>query len=260
MNPDAKKIIDAAKQFEVHSIEDLGLLKIDFLGLKNLTIIEETVRLIKEFEGVDLDISKLPLDDKKAFKILQDGDTTGIFQLESSGMRHYLKELKPTDLEDIIAMVSLYRPGPMELIPSFVNRKHGKEKVTYLHPKLEPILKSTYGIGIYQEQMMRIARDFAGFTLSEADTLRKAIGKKIKALLDAQKENLKVFPPDVNSSFVSFVPENNNIRFGLLAIKNVGENIVEAIIAERQRGGPFENFTDFLNRVRHKDLNKKSLE
>jgi DNA polymerase-3 subunit alpha len=230
-NPDAKKVIDAARQlegvarhasvhacgiviskeplvnyvplqrspqdeniiitqFEMHSIEDLGLLKIDLLGLKNLTIIEEAVRLIKELHDEEIDISKIPLDDKKTFKLLQEGDTTGVFQLESSGMRRNLKELKPTELEDIIAMVSLYRPGPMELIPSFINRKHGREKVKYLHPKLEPILENTYGIGIYQEQMMRIARDLASFSLAEADTLRKAIGKKIKVLLETQKEKL----------------------------------------------------------------------
>lgn len=382
-NPDAKKIVDAAKhlegvarhasthacgivisrqplinylplqrspqdvnsiitQFEMHSVEDLGLLKIDLLGLKNLTIIEETVRLVDEIKDEKINISEIPLDDKKPFKILQEADTTGIFQLESSGMRRYLKELKPTELEDIIAMVALYRPGPMELIPSFINRKHGKEKITYLHPKLEPILKNTHGIGIYQEQMMQIARDLGGFSLPEADTLRKAIGKKIKALLDAQKEKLingmikngidkkiaeqiwelfppfakygfnrshaacyaliayqtaylktyypiefttallnsdsgdteriaflmaeakksgiKVLPPDINKSFVHFTPEDKNIRFGLLAIKNVGAGIVNAIIEERQRGGPFENFASVLSRITHKDLNKKSLE
>ncbi len=260
----------------------------------------------------------------------------------SSGMRRYLKDLKPNEFEDIIAMVALYRPGPIELIPSFVNRKHGKEKVTYLHPKLEPILESTYGIGIYQEQMMKIAQEIGGFTLAEADTLRKAIGKKIKSLLDSQKEKfiegginngidkkiaeeiwnlfppfarygfnkshaacyaliayrtaylkaywpiefmtallnsdsgdtdrisflmseaqkkeIKILPPDANSSFANFAPEEKNIRFGLLAIKNVGAAIVEAIIEERQRGGPYQNMTDFLTRVRHKDLNKKSLE
>jgi len=329
-------------QLDMYSIEDLGLLKIDLLGLKNLTIIEETIRLIKEIKEEEIKISEIPLDDKKTFKLLQETDTTGIFQLESSGMRRYLRELKPTEFEDIIAMVALYRPGPIELIPSFINRKHGREKVTYLHPKLEPILESTYGIGIYQEQMMRIARDLAGFSLSEADILRKAIGKKIKVLLDAQKEKLmkgmmengidektakqiwELFPPfarygfnrshaacyaliayqtaylkthypiefmtallnadsgdteriaflvseaqkngvnvlapDVNKSFVNFIPEDKNIRFGLLAIKNVGVNVVQAIIEERQHGGPFQDFTDFLTRVRHKDLNKKSLE
>lgn len=382
-NPDAKKIIDAARhlegvarhasvhacgiviskdtltdfvplqrapqdsniiitQFEMHSIEDLGLLKIDLLGLKNLTIIEESVRLIKEISGDDVNISKIPLNDKKVYKLLQEGDTTGVFQLESSGMRRYLKELEPNEFEDIIAMVALYRPGPMELIPSFINRKHGKEKVIYLHPKLEPILKNTFGIGIYQEQMMKIAQELGNFTLAEADTLRKAIGKKIKSLLDAQKEkfiegeikngidkknaeeiwglfppfarygfnkshaacyaliayrtaylktywpiefmtallnsdsgdtdrisflmseaqkkDIKILPPDTNSSFANFTPEKENIRFGLLAIKNVGAAIVEAIIEERQRGGPYQNMTDFLTRVRHKDLNKKSLE
>jgi len=382
-NPDAKKVIDAARhlegvarhasvhacgmvvskeplinyvplqrapqnenviitQFEMHSIEDLGLLKIDLLGLKNLTIIEEAIRLIKEIKDEEIKISQIPLDDKKTFKLLQEADTTGIFQLESSGMRRYLRELKPTEFEDIIAMVALYRPGPMELIPSFINRKYGREKVQYLHPKLEPILENTYGIGIYQEQMMRIARDLAGFSLAEADTLRKAIGKKIKVLLEAQKEKLmegmidngideetakriwelfppfarygfnrshaacyaligywtaylkshwpiefmtallnadsgdveriaflinqaqkdgiKILAPDINKSFDNFIPEDKNIRFGLLAIKNVGANIVEAIIEERQRGGPFQNFTGFLTRVRHKDLNKKSLE
>ena len=160
------------------------------MGLKNLTIIEETLRLVKEMKGEEIDISKIPLNDKKTFELLQKAETVSVFQLESDGMRRYLKELKPTEFEDIIAMVSLYRPGPMELIPSFINRKHGREKVEYLHPKLEPILKNTYGIGIYQEQMMRIAQDLSGFTLAEADILRKAIGKKIKSLLDSQKEKL----------------------------------------------------------------------
>ncbi|MEK7464347.1 MAG: DNA polymerase III subunit alpha, partial [Patescibacteria group bacterium] len=269
-------------------------------------------------------------------------ETTGIFQLESSGMRHYLKDLKPSELEDIIAMISLYRPGPIELIPSYIKRKFGKEKITYLHPKLEPILKNTYGVGVYQEQMMRIARDLGGFTLAEADTLRKAIGKKIKELLDEQKERLingmigngidkrtaeaiwelfppfarygfnrshaacyamisyqtaylkahypvefttsllnissgeierinflinearrlgiQVLPPDINMSFEGFTVDAKNIRFGLLAIKNIGANIVNFIIEERSKGGPFANFNEFLNRIHHRDLNKKSLE
>ena len=329
-------------QFEMHSIEDLGLLKMDLLGLKNLTIIENAVRLIKDFKGIDIDVAKLPLDDEATYKSLRAGDTTGVFQLESSGMRRYLKELKPGELEDIIAMVALYRPGPMELIPQYILRKYGKEPVAYLHEKLEPILKKTYGIGIYQEQMMRIARDLAGFTLAEADTLRKAIGKKIKELLDQQREKLisglikngvdkstaakiwELFPPfarygfnrshavcyamiayqtaylkahfpvefmtslfnaelndidrisflvpevrkmgisvmapDISQSFQTFSPEGNGIRFGLTAIKNVGSNIVQEIIGERQMNGPFSSFEDFLLRVKHKDLNKKSLE
>lgn len=335
-------------QFEMHSVEDLGLLKMDFLGLKNLTIIEKTLRLIKENKGVNINIDTIPLTNTKAFELLQHGETTGVFQLESSGMRHYLKDLKPTELEDIIAMVSLYRPGPIELIPSYINRKFGREDITYIHPKLEPILKKTYGIGIYQEQMMRIATDLAGFTLAEADTLRKAIGKKIKDLLQKQQEklikgmiehgidkksaeviwdlfppfarygfnrshaacyaliayqtaylkanypvefmtsllnisgteierinflineakrlNIKVLPPDINASFEEFsvdkpnVSPNAGIRFGLLAIKNIGANIVRAIIEERGRGGQFEDLKNFLSRIQHRDLNKKSLE
>lgn len=337
-------------QFEMHSIEELGLLKMDLLGLRNLTIIEETLRTVKETRGTDIDIEKLPLDDKKTYDLLQKGETTGVFQLESAGMRRYLKELKPTTLEDIIVMLSLYRPGPMELIPSYIKRKWGKEKITYLHPLLEPILKNTYGIGIYQEQMMMIARNLAGFSLAEADTLRKAIGKKIKELLDIQKEKLingmlkngidkntaekiwelfppfarygfnrshaacyamisyqtaylkahyllefttallnisgtdierinflindakrlgiKIAPPDINLSNEKFTidisPETglptNTIRFGLLAIKNIGAHITKKIIEERTLRGPYEDLSDFLIRIQDRDLNKKSLE
>ncbi|MBU2101349.1 DNA polymerase III subunit alpha [Patescibacteria group bacterium] len=177
-------------QIEMHGVEDLGLLKIDLLGLKNLTIIQETIRLVKELGGDAIRVSKLPLDDEKTFDFLRTGETTGVFQFESSGMRRYMKELKPSELEDLIALVALYRPGPIELIPSYIKRKFGEEEVEYIHPSLEPILKNTYGIGVYQEQMMRIATDLAGYTLPEADTLRKAIGKKIKKLLDEQKEKL----------------------------------------------------------------------
>lgn len=329
-------------QFEMHSVEDLGLLKIDLLGLKNLTIIENSIRLIKENYGLDLDIGKIPLNDQKTFEILQAADTTGVFQLESSGMRRYLKELKPHEIEDIIAMVALYRPGPMEFIPQYINRKFKRERINYLHPKLEPILQKTYGVMIYQEQLMKVAQELARFTLSEADTLRKAVGKKIKSLLDeqsqkmidgmvnngidkriaeqiwqwfepfarygfnrshaacyaiigyrtaylrahypvefytslmnsdsgdveraafliseAKKAGIGILPPDINKSFISFMPEDKNIRFGLLAIKNVGQNILDAIIAERQKHGPFKSFVDLLERVEHKDLNKKSLE
>jgi len=334
-------------QFEMYSLEDLGFLKMDLLGLRNLTIIEETLNLIKETKGIEIDLNNIPLDDKKTFELLKEGETTGVFQLESQGMRKYLKELKPSNLEDIIVMLSLYRPGPMELIPSYINRKFGKEKIIYIHPKLEPILKNTYGIGIYQEQMMQIARDLAGFTLAEADTLRKAIGKKIKNLLDEQKEKLiqgmlkngidketaekiwelfppfarygfnrshsasyamisyetaylkahfliefmtsllnisgtdierinflindakkmkiNIAPPDINLSGKNFTVDfsnsnQNTIRFGLLAIKNIGEHIVEKIIEERMLHGPYENLSDFLIRIKDKDLNKKSLE
>jgi DNA polymerase-3 subunit alpha len=333
-------------QFEMHSIEDLGLLKIDLLGLRNLTIIEEALRIIQEHTGSKLNFHEIPLDDAKAFEIFRKAETIGIFQLESEGMRHYIKELKPTDLEDIIVMISLYRPGPMDLIPSYIARKHGREKVTYIHPKLEPILGITYGVGVYQEQMMRIARDLAGFSLAQADTLRKAIGKKIEKLLNEQKEKLisgmiangiekrtaeeiwELFPPfarygfnkshsaayaiigyqtaylkanyplefmtslfraeghdseratlliaearrmgiatltpDINRSSAAFSIDTESltpaIRFGLAAIKNVGEHIVEAITGERAHGGPFSDLENLLLRVQHKDLNKKSLE
>lgn len=329
-------------QFEMHSVEDLGLLKMDLLGLKNLTVIEEVVRLIRESGKGDIDVDNLPAGDLKTYAMLREGETTGVFQFESSGMRRYMKAIKPTELEDLVVLVAAYRPGPMELIPSLIKRKHGQETITYLHPKLEPIMKSTYGIGIYQEQMMRIARDLASFTLAEADTLRKAIGKKIKALLDTQQEKIingmirnginasvaqaiwetfppfarygfnkshavgyatisyqtaylrahyptefmtgllnadagdvdraaflssecakmeiKILPPDVNKSWSSFTPGDRSIQFGLLAIKNVGQNIVEAIIAERQNNGPFKSLSDFIFRIQHKDLNKKSLE
>ncbi|MDP3947661.1 MAG: DNA polymerase III subunit alpha [bacterium] len=329
-------------QFEMHAIEDLGLLKMDFLGLKNLSIIEGAVSLIRDTRGEETLVSQLPQGDKKTYALLRAGETTGVFQFESSGMRRYLKELRPSELEDLIAMVSLYRPGPMELIPSYIRRKHGEEAITYLHPKLEPILKNTYGVGIYQEQMMRIARDLAGFTLAEADTLRKAIGKKIKSLLNEQKEKLiggmitngiaaetaaaiwelfppfarygfnrshaacyamigyqtaylrahypvefmaallnadtddidrisflmgearrfgiEILPPDINRSATYFAPDGNAIRFGLLAIKNVGIHIVQTITENRARGGPFLDLADLLRRIQHKDLNKKSLE
>ncbi len=338
--PQDKAII--ITQFEMHSVEDLGLLKMDLLGLRNLTIIEETVKLVRDLRGEELKISELPLDDAATYALLQAGNTTGVFQFESAGMRRYMKDIHPTELEDLIALVALFRPGPMELIPSFIKRKRGEEKIVYLHPRLEPILKNTNGIGVYQEQMMQIARDLAGYTLPEADTLRKAIGKKIKSLLDEQKAKLTngmikngipaktaeaiwelfppfarygfnkshaacyaligyetaylkahypiefmaallnaeisdidriaflvsearqnqipILPPDVNSSFVKFAPDGEKVRFGLLGIKNVGEQIAQAIIEERMRGGPFASFTDFLARIQHKDLNKKSLE
>ena len=326
----------------MHAVEDLGLLKIDLLGLRNLTIIEKTVRLIQELRGEKIDISKIPLEDKKTFELLQSGQTIGVFQLESGGMTRNLKELKPTELEDIIAMVALYRPGPMELIPDYIERKHGKKSVSYLHPKLEPVLKKTYGIMIYQEQLMQAAQILAGFTLAEADVLRKAVGKKIRKLLQEQKEKLingcikngvsaltaerfwalvepfdrygfnrshaasyaliayetaylktrypvefmtalleaesgdiertafivaeckkmkiEILPPNINKSSLMFAPEDGNIRFGLAAVKNVGTNIVQAIIDERARGGPFADLVSFLTRVNHRDLNKKSLE
>ncbi len=168
-------------------VEKIGLLKMDFLGLKNLTIIQNTLRIVRKTHGLDLDIDKIPLDDAKTYELFQKGETTGVFQFESSGMKRYLKLLKPTGIEDIIAMGALYRPGPMDWIPDFIAGKHGAKKINYLHPKLEPILNKTYGVAVYQEQVMQIARDLAGFSLGEADMLRKAMGKKIFALIQEQK-------------------------------------------------------------------------
>jgi DNA polymerase-3 subunit alpha len=328
----------------MRSLEDLGLLKMDFLGLENLTLIEETLKKIWAIHKKEIDIQNLPLDDKKTFKLFQKGQTIGVFQFESEGMRKWLRKLKPNCFEDLVAMIALYRPGPMQFIDSYIKRKYGKEKIKYLHPKLESILKETYGIPIYQEQIMKIAQELAGFTLGEADLLRKAIGKKIKSLLDKLKDKLikgmekngisknvaekiwhwilpfgsygfnkshsvayaiiayqtaflkahfpvefmasllstkkadverigflieeckrmgiEVLPPDINESFREFsvVPGKNQIRFGLLSIKNVGHNTVEAIIKERKENGKFSSLTDFLSRIDPKDLNKKTLE
>lgn len=167
-----------ATQYSMGPIEELGLLKMDFLGLSNLTTINNTLRIIKKVYKTNIDIDELPLDDKLTYDLFQRGDTTGVFQLESAGMKRYLRELKPSAFEDIIAMVALYRPGPMQFINSFIKRKYGKEKISYLHPKFESALKETYGILVYQEQFMQISKDFAGFTGGQADTLRKAVGKK----------------------------------------------------------------------------------
>ena len=176
-----------AAQFPMNQVEELGLLKMDFLGLSNLSVINNALRMIRKVYGVDLDMYQLPLDDKPTYELLQRAETTGIFQLESPGMKRYLKELKASTFEDIIAMVALYRPGPMQFIDSFIKRKHGKEKITYLHPGLEDALKSTYGILIYQEQFMQISRSWCGFTGGQADTLRKAVGKKKMDLMKKVK-------------------------------------------------------------------------
>ena len=185
--PDDKTVIT---QYSLHPIEDLGLLKFDFLGLSNLTILENAKNLVARSRGVAIEYDILPLDDAQTYALLREGKTTGVFQLESSGMKRYLKELKPTEIEDIIAMVSLYRPGPMDLIPDYIAGKHGLKVPVYLHPKLKPILERTYGIAVYQEQVMKMAQELAGFTLGEADVLRKAMGKKIAKLLNEQKEKV----------------------------------------------------------------------
>jgi len=335
-------------QYEMRSIEALGLLKMDFLGLKNLTIIENAVNLIEKIRNQKIDVEDIPLDDGETFKLFQRADTTGVFQLESSGMKKYLQKLKPNDLEDIIAMVALYRPGPMNLIPEYIARKHKEKEIKYIHPKLKPVLENTYGIAIYQEQLMQIAKDLAGFTSSEADVLRKAVGKKIRKLLDqqankmiegmvkngiekeiaqkiwdliepfaqygfnrahatsyaliayqtaylkahfpqefitalmqadqkdldrinilveeARKKGIQVLPPDINESFDNFtlIPPQS-IRFGLAAIKNVGHNVVRAIVEEREQSGEYQSMADFLSRLspapdKPAIINKKSLE
>ena len=167
-----------ATQYPMGPVEELGLLKMDFLGLSNLTIINNALKIIKRAYNTDIDLSKLPLDDVKTYELFQRGDTTGVFQLESAGMKRYLRELKPTKFDDIIAMVALYRPGPMQFIDSFIKRKHGIEEITYLHAGMENSLKNTYGILVYQEQFMQISKEWCGFTGGQADTLRKAVGKK----------------------------------------------------------------------------------
>jgi len=175
-------------QFTMDEIEKLGLIKFDFLGLKTLTVIKHTLKLIEDSSGQKIDIDHIPLDDKETFRLCQEAKTTGVFQLESDGMKDLLRNLKPELFEDLVALVALYRPGPMDWIPDYLNGKHGRRKTKYLHPSLEPILAKTYGVAIYQEQVMQIARDLAGFSMAEADVLRKAMGKKDAALLAEQKE------------------------------------------------------------------------
>ena len=177
---------DVTSQYDMKGLESLGLLKMDFLGLRNLTVIEQTVKLIRD-KGDKVNIDKLPLDDPKVYKLFSKGMTIGVFQFESSGMREFLKKLKPTQVEDLIAMNALYRPGPMQNIDDFIKRKHGKKDITYLHSALEPILEETYGIIVYQEQVMQIANEIAGYSLAEADIMRRAMGKKIKSLMKEQK-------------------------------------------------------------------------
>jgi DNA polymerase III subunit alpha len=175
-------------QYAMNQVEHIGLLKIDFLGLSNLGIIQQALRVIRKTRGVTIDIDTLPLDDAPSYELLARAESTGVFQLESAGMKRYLKELKPTQFEDIVAMVALYRPGPMDAIPTFIDAKHGRRKVTYLHPIMEPILKDSYGVIVTQDQVLEVARKFSGFSYGQADVLRKAVGKKIKALLDEQRE------------------------------------------------------------------------
>jgi DNA polymerase III subunit alpha len=328
---------EVVTQFSMGDVEKLGLLKIDFLGLRNLDVIDKAVELV-----VDLDIEAVALDDGKTYEMLARGDAIGVFQFESSGMREALRQVKPTEFEDLIALVALYRPGPMQYIPVYARRKHGQEQVTYPDDRLRPITEGTYGISIYQEQSMEIAKQIAGFTPAEADDLRKAIGKKIHSLMASLKEKfiegcianetspqvakqlwddlekaqdysfnkshaagyaliayrtawlrahhpheymaalissvmstkdrvpfyvnachelgIEVLPPDVNASQVDFAVVEGKIRFGLNAVKNVGEAACVAIVAAREAGGPFESIWDFTERVDPQVVNKRALE
>ena len=331
-----------ATQFPMGQVEELGLLKMDFLGLSNLSIINNALRIIKKVYKTDIDLNSIPLDDVKTYELFQRGDTTGVFQLESAGMKRYLRELKPSVFDDIIAMVALYRPGPMQFIDSFIKRKHGEEEITYLDKGLENSLKNTYGILVYQEQFMQISKEWCGFTGGQADTLRKAVGKKnidlmrkvkvdfvegamkvsgakqkdvetfwdqleefanycfnkshaacygliaywtaylkahypdafMAALMTSDADDterlaieiseckhmgIKVLSPDVNESYVEFavVPGENEIRFGMAAVKGVGVGVVEEILRARE-DGKFASIEDFAKRVSTQKVNKKA--
>ncbi|HEU5480224.1 MAG TPA: DNA polymerase III subunit alpha, partial [Candidatus Tumulicola sp.] len=330
-------------QYDMEWVEKIGLLKMDFLGLRNLTVMDNAVKEIRRTVDPAFLLETIPLDDAATYEMLSRGETMGVFQLESDGMKRVCAELKPSRFEDIIALVALYRPGPMELIPDFIAIKHGRRKPKYLHPKLEPILAETYGIACYQEQVMQIARDVAGFSMSEADELRKVMGKKQKekipvyrekfvrgavetsgigeqlaedifkfvepfagygfnkshaaaygwiayqtaylkanhplqyltALMtsikdkteklveyidEAKKLGIVVLPPDVNESLVDFAVVGDRVRFGLAAVKGVGEGAVRSIIEARERGGRFADLFDLTKRVDFKQVNRRVFE
>jgi DNA polymerase-3 subunit alpha len=323
-------------------VAELGLLKMDFLGLRTLTVLAKALEALSRDRGVHVDLDRIPMDDPATFALYQRGDVDGIFQVESGGMRNVLTQLKPTCFADIVAVVALYRPGPMDSIPDFVARKHGRAQITYYDDRLRPILEETHGAMVYQEQVMRISMEMAGFTAARADKLRKAMGKKIPAvmahleqefvegalargydqrtvkqvwadivkfaqyafnkshaaayaLISYQTAYLKahypreymaavlssysgksesivkyvaackrggipVLPPDVNSSGVDFTAVGEDIRFGLAGIRNVGEGVVDEIVAKREQGGPFTSLQDFCARVDLRSLNKRTIE
>ncbi|MEO7836790.1 MAG: DNA polymerase III subunit alpha, partial [Acidimicrobiales bacterium] len=329
-------------QYEMHGVEELGLLKMDFLGLRNLDVIEMTLDLLEESTGTRLDIDRVALDDEKTFELLRAGLAIGLFQLEGGPVRQLLRQMAPTRFEEIAAIVALYRPGPMANIPHFVARKHGREPITYLHPDLEPILGKTYGVLVFQESVIEIAHRIAGFELPRADEFRRAVGKKKREVVAAQKDDflagcitqgyepklaerlfaliepfadygfnashaygyaliayqtawlkanhpveylaalltsvkddkdktaiylsecrtlgISVLVPDVNVSASGFAARSGAIPFGLSAIRNVGEGLVERIITEREANGPFGDFYDFCERVDPMVLNKRSIE
>ncbi len=347
LQPDPKggKVVT---QYDMYAVEDAGLLKFDFLGIRNLAILADAVKIVKKRRGIDVDIERIPLDDKKTFAMLARGETMGLFQLGGSGMTRHLKDLKPSSIHDINAMVALYRPGPMESIPEYIERKHNPARVTYLDPRMKEILAQSHGVITYQDDVLLIAIHIAGYSWLEADKLRKAMGKKIPAEMEAQKEKfidgcvsygklikgqaekiwkliepfaaygfnkahaasygrvayqtaymkanfpveymtavltadsgdidkiseimveckrmgLLVLPPDVNESFGDFTAitdeaGKDGVRFGLHSIKNFGEGIADIILEERKTNGPYTSLSDFLRRVQHRNLNKKSLE
>ena len=334
-------LILPSTQFDMHSSENAGLVKFDILGLTALTVIDKTIKMLST-KKINLDIGKIDLLDQNVFKLLATGETTGLFQLESTGVRDTLRQMKPTEFNDIVALVALYRPGPMSNIPTYNDCKNGLKKPDYIHETLEEILKPTYGIIIYQEQVMQIAQTLAGFTAGEADILRRAMGKKKRAELERQKEkfiagaiknkirkdvanyvftkiepfadygfnkshavayafiafqtaylktyhkeefiaasmstsltntsklgeyveelkrlNVEVVRPSINSCFVEFKAETNKIFYGLGAIKSVGFEAISNIVNEREENGKFKSFTDFINRMNPKDVNKLQLE
>ena len=330
-------------QFDGSHIESVGMLKMDFLGLKTLSIIKDTVRNIKISRNLNVDINAIPLDDPLTYELYSRGDTTGLFQFESDGMKKYLKALKPNRFEDLIAMNALYRPGPMDYIPSYVSRKHGREPIEYDIPLMEVYLKDTYGITVYQEQVMLLSQLLAGFSKGMADSLRKAMGKKIVSMMDqlkikfqegaiqrghdpgivekiwkdwesfahyafnkshstcyayisyqtaylkahypaefmaavlsrnlndikkitflmdeCRRMGLTVLVPDINESYSTFTVNNSgHIRFGLAAIKGVGESAVEHVLEVREKGGPFKDIYDVVERVNLTIVNKRCLE
>jgi DNA polymerase III subunit alpha len=332
-------------QYAMNPVGDLGLLKMDFLGLKTLTVIRNTCEMVRRTQGISVDVDQLPLDDIKTYDLLNRAETLGVFQLESGGMRDLCKKFQISSVEHITALVALYRPGPMELIPEFIKRRHGEVKIEYEHPLLEPIAKETYGILIYQEQVMQAAQVLAGYTLGGADLLRRAMGKKKKEEMEQQREifvkgcreknkipeakandifdllekfagygfnkshaaayaivayqtaylkanfpveffcammtndmaateklsqyiaearamKIEVLPPDVNESQMYFAPapDGKAIRFGLAAIKNVGEAAVEAILKARAEGGKFKSLSELCERVDGRSLTRKTIE
>ena len=342
-DPDFPDIKTAVTQYDGHVIESTGLIKMDFLGLKTLSEMKEACRVIKEAHGIDIDPDKLPIDDELTYKLYQEGRTIGTFQFESAGMQKYLKELRPTVFEDLIAMNALYRPGPMDYIPSFIARKNGREPITYDLADCEEYLKDTYGITVYQEQVMLLSRKLAGFTRGESDALRKAMGKKKKDIVDAMKPKfiqggverghdpkilekiwadwekfasyafnkshaacyswvayqtaylkahypaefmaalltrrkndikeitklldeckslkIEVLGPDVNESHCNFgVNDKSQIRFGLMAIKGLGESAAECIVKERESNGPYKSIFDFVERVPMSAIKRNGME